>query len=102
MTQEYVRAVNEQGLGYGDLKTAARASLEYAFLPGDSLWQPHKLGVAARPCLPNPAAETCRMLLAKSEKARMQAGLEAQFDSFEREALAALEPAATGSQTAPS
>jgi adenosine deaminase len=32
MTQEYVRAVREQGLGYAALKRIARAGLEHAFL----------------------------------------------------------------------
>jgi adenosine deaminase len=32
MTEQYVRAVVDQGLSYGDLKTAARNALEYSFI----------------------------------------------------------------------
>lgn len=32
LTNEYQRAVTEQGMGYADLKTLARASIEYAFI----------------------------------------------------------------------
>src|SRR5215472_4637481 len=38
MTQEYQRAVEAYGLSYPQLKKMARASLEYSFLPGKSLW----------------------------------------------------------------
>src|SRR5581483_7865086 len=38
MTQEYMRAVTEQGLSYVDLKQMARVSLAHSFLPGASLW----------------------------------------------------------------
>jgi adenosine deaminase len=38
LTHEYVRAAEEQGLSYFDLKQMARTSLEHAFLAGDSLW----------------------------------------------------------------
>jgi hypothetical protein len=47
LTNEYLRAVTEQGLNYADLKAAARASLEYAFLPGASLWAAPRTPVAA-------------------------------------------------------
>jgi adenosine deaminase len=38
MTGEYLRAVTDQNLGYLDLKTLSRNSLEYSFLPGASLF----------------------------------------------------------------
>ena len=88
MTQEYVRAVREQGLRYPDLKTAARASLEYAFLPGASLWRSRQLGVAVAACTPDFGAAACRTLLAASEKARLEASLETQLDGFEQAQLA--------------
>ena len=34
MTHEYVRAVQDFGLGYSDLKHMARESLEHSFLAG--------------------------------------------------------------------
>ena len=39
LTHEYARAVEEQGLGYLDLKRSARNSLEHSFLPGESLYR---------------------------------------------------------------
>ena len=38
LTNEYVRAVEDYGLTYADLKQIVRNSLEYDFLPGTSLW----------------------------------------------------------------
>jgi len=38
LTHEYEKAVEEQGLGYLDLKNMARTSLEHSFIPGESLW----------------------------------------------------------------
>ena len=79
LTNEYLRAVTEQGLGYGDLKAAARASLEYAFLPGPSLWAAPRTPVAA--CArPGPA---CDAFLAGSRKAAAQWRLEREFERFE-------------------
>ncbi len=38
LTHEYVKAAEEQGLSYVDLKQMARAAFEHTFLPGESLW----------------------------------------------------------------
>jgi adenosine deaminase len=38
LTHEYARAVESYDLGYADLKEIVRNSLEYSFLPGQSLW----------------------------------------------------------------
>src|SRR6185503_1462341 len=38
ISREYLKAAQEHGLGYLQLKTMARTSLQYAFLPGGSLW----------------------------------------------------------------
>jgi len=79
LTNEYLRAVTEQGLTYADLKAAARASLEHAFLPGPSLWASPRAPVAA--CAkPGPA---CEAFLAGSRKATAQWRLEREFDAFE-------------------
>ena len=88
MTNEYVRAVREQGLRYPDLKAVARASLEYSFIPGASLWRDHAYGSAAPACAGGFAAAPCRTFLAANEKARAQADLETRFDAFEQAALA--------------
>lgn len=89
MTNEYLRAATEQGLRYGELKSLARASLEYAFLPGASLWQDGAVGTRAAACRAVaagtvPSAGPCAALLAGSDKAREQWRLEADFAAFER------------------
>jgi adenosine deaminase len=83
MTNEYRRAVVEQGLGYTDLKELARASLEYAFVPGASLWRDGRFGAAVSVCSASRAGRRCKAFLASSEKARLQADLEDRFDRFE-------------------
>ena len=88
MSREYERAVEEQGLRYADLKAAARASLEYAFLSGASLWQsgaPGKFVVECADAVPSEAREepVCSGLLARSDKARAQWRLERELAAFE-------------------
>ncbi|HEV2704374.1 MAG TPA: hypothetical protein VGV59_00535 [Pyrinomonadaceae bacterium] len=92
MTREYLKAAEEQGLGYMQLKAFARASLEHSFVGGASLWRDARRLVMvdacadARPENGAPAArEACRQLLAGSEKARLQWELERAFAEFERE-----------------
>ena len=80
MTNEYLRGAVEQGLGYADLKAMARASLEYAFLPGKSLWA--SAGGPAAACAK--AGKTCDAFLAKSPKAAAQWRLEREFEAFEK------------------
>lgn len=80
MTNEYLRAATEHGLRYVDLKAMARDSLEYAFLPGASLWTSKAVRVQA--CADTGAA--CDAFLAKSAKATAQWRLERDFEAFER------------------
>lgn len=79
MTNEYLRAAVEQGLRYVDLKAMARDSLEYAFLPGDSLWAAPRIPVKA--CAK--AGPACDAFLAKSPKAAAQWRLERDLGTFE-------------------
>ncbi len=79
LTNEYLRAVTEQGLTYADLKAAARASLDYAFLPGASLWASGHTPTAA--CAK--AGPACDRFLAASRKATAQWRLEREFEAFE-------------------
>lgn len=79
LTHEYLRAVTEHGLGYGDLKALARESLEHAFLPGESLWASGRAPAAA--CAR--AGPACDAFLAKSRKATAQWRLEREFEAFE-------------------
>ncbi|MFK0214412.1 adenosine deaminase [Streptomyces sp. NPDC090298] len=92
ITHEYAYASRTYGLGYRDLKDLARASLEYAFLPGKSLWQGNPTRDGYRltgPCrgerpgtaAPRPA---CRRLLDTSAKATAEWRQEAAFTAFER------------------
>jgi adenosine deaminase len=88
LTNEYRRAATEQGLSYRDLKMLARNSLEYAFLPGASLWQSNRPGETVEACAASVPGTVgpegaCRALLDGSERARLQWELEAQFRNFE-------------------
>ena len=88
LTQEFVRAIRDFGLGYHDLKTLARNSLTYSFLPGDSLWddgpwddgRPRSYVDACEE-----AGAACAAFLAGSEKARAQWRLEAAFAAYEED-----------------
>ena len=92
LTHEYMRATASYGLHYADLKQLSRNSLTYSFLPGDSLWRVSGDGVAsacAATALGVPAEGACAGFLARSEKARAQWQLEAEFRLFEHKLAAA-------------
>ncbi|MCI3179483.1 adenosine deaminase [Caulobacter sp. CCUG 60055] len=87
MTNEYMRAVREQGLRYPALKEIIRNSLQYAFIPGPSLWRSRVGGAAVAAC-PAPAKSpdaACSRFLDTSPKARLQWRLEQDLAKFERE-----------------
>lgn len=84
MSNEYVRAVTQQGVRYPDLKEMTRASLEYAFVPGGSLWRGHRFGQPVEPCAASLTDAKCVAFLNGNEKARLQARLETRLDAFER------------------
>ncbi|MGN9789673.1 adenosine deaminase family protein [Streptomyces sp. OZ13] len=83
--QEYSRAARTYGLGYPELKDLARASLEYAFLPGRSLWRPDPARKGFRPVEECRAAYSarCARLLAANPKARLEWQQEQSFRVFE-------------------
>ena len=88
LSNEYLRAARDYGLTYPDLKRLARNSLEYSFLPGESLWRSNAPYALARACsadAPGTQApsESCGQLLKRSERAREQWRLEAAFAEFE-------------------
>ncbi|MDT3724629.1 adenosine deaminase [Streptomyces sp. DSM 41972] len=92
ISHEYRYAADTYGLSYPELKDLARASLEYAFLPGASLWRgnPTRDGYRpvsacqdARPGAGRPGAD-CRRLLDASPKATAQWEQERAFQQFER------------------
>ena len=82
MTNEYLRAVTEQGLRYRDLKQIARDGLHYAFLQGPSLWRDRAGGAMVTPCA-LPDAPACKAFLATSPKAERQWRLERDLKIFE-------------------
>ncbi|HWR36737.1 MAG TPA: adenosine deaminase [Clostridia bacterium] len=91
MTREYIKAVEEQGLDYLTLKKMARTSLQYAFLPGTSLWQDARKFTVVKDCaVDRPMSRNisagCQKFLAASEKARQQWRLEASYAEFETQA----------------
>ena len=90
LTAEYQRAVTTYDLGYGDLKTMARAALQHGFLPGDDLWlgpDDFRPGAACgkdRPGAAQPRTSPCRALLRASRKAKAEWDQEGGFARFER------------------
>ena len=82
MTNQYMRAVQEQGLDYATLKRLARNSLEYSFAEGQSLWMGHDYSKAVGACA-NPFASECVTFLAANTKARIEWRLEKRLLDFE-------------------
>ncbi len=76
-------------LTYADLKQLVRASLEYSFLPGASLWRERDvLASAVSDCDSDPLGDdqpssSCAAFLGTSEKAKQQWELERRFAAFE-------------------
>ena len=89
MTAEFVRAVEDQGLTYGELKTMARNSLEHSFLAGKSLWANGKSFQRAFACSKDAASVAhisagCEGFLKQNDKAATQWRLERAFSEFEK------------------
>ncbi len=87
ISREYLKAAEDHGLGYLQLKTMSRNGLQYAFLPGASLWADAKKFISVTQCkLPRSGSMSsgCSQFLASSEKARLQWKLEEEFTKFER------------------
>ncbi len=85
---EYRRAALDQHLGYRQLKTMARDSLQHAFLPGAPLWASVATVTPAAACaggapIGTAPSAACQQLLADSERARLQWKLEQRFLAFE-------------------
>jgi hypothetical protein len=88
ISREYLKAAEEHGLGYGRLKAMARNSLQYAFLPGASLWADARRFIPTAQCardipVRGATSKDCKQFTAASEKARLQWKLEEEFKSFE-------------------
>lgn len=88
LTMEFVRAVRTYSLSYSDVKELARNSLEYAFLPGKSLYLGHRFDrlqpafadVRTPAWKPSPAAGR---QMQQSDKLRVQIRLERALTAFE-------------------
>jgi len=90
ISREYLKAAEDHGLGYIQLKTMARTSLQYAFLPGTSLWANSKTFTPVAQCagdisMTREASTGCKQYLAGSEKANLQWKLEQDFKTFENQ-----------------
>ncbi|QDH25986.1 adenosine deaminase [Neokomagataea tanensis] len=83
LTKEYTRAALTYNLDYADLKRLSRTGLEYAFLPGESLWQDHTIGKMIKACSADLLSPACRTFVRASDKASAQWSLERQFQAFE-------------------
>ena len=87
LSNEYQLAVQRYALKYEDLKRLARNSLEYSFLPGQSLWQSPRYTAVASACATDtpatPLSKSCTTFLKESDHARAQWQLEADFAVFE-------------------
>lgn len=89
ISREYLKAAQEQGLGYVQLKTMARNSLNFAFISGSSLWSDSRKFVPVAQCTADVAtmkltSSGCKQYISGSEKAKLQWQLEADFKAFER------------------
>jgi hypothetical protein len=89
ISREFLRAADDQGLGYLQLKTMARNSLQYAFIAGGSLWSDARRFAPIAQCRQEFATMTltsssCRQYLDSNEKAKLQWILEEEFRRFEK------------------
>ena len=89
LSREFLKAAEEQGLGYLQLKTMARNSLHYAFIAGESLWSDGRKFIPVAQCARDAedmklTTNSCRQFMAANEKARLQWQLEEDFNAFER------------------
>jgi adenosine deaminase/adenosine deaminase CECR1 len=88
LSEQFLLAVRRYRLSYGSLKTMARNSLEYSFLPGQSLWASDSYRTRINACRSRWAPSTgCKAFLASSAKARQQWQLEMDLDRFEQHPL---------------
>jgi adenosine deaminase len=85
MTMEYLRAVQDQGLEYRELKQMARNSLEYAFEDGLSLFSDPARRIPVRECAEGWETRACDRYVAANGRAGLQRELERSFIRFEAE-----------------
>jgi adenosine deaminase len=88
ISREFLKAAEDHGLGYVQLKTMARTSLQFAFIAGGSLWSDGRKFVPVPQCAKDfstvkLSSSDCKQYVASSEKAKLQWKLEEEFRSFE-------------------
>lgn len=87
ISREYLRAAEEQGLGYVELKKMVRTSLQHVFIPDGSLWSDARKFLPVSQCAKDVPgvrlSNSCQQYLAGSEKARLQWKLEEDLKAFE-------------------
>ncbi len=91
ITQEYLAAFTDQKLDYTVLKHMARASLQHAFVEGDSLWAQRDdftrpVSACAQDMLGQEATSAgCQAFLSAHKRAALQWKLETQLATFENQ-----------------
>ncbi|HVQ37669.1 MAG TPA: hypothetical protein VMS31_09050, partial [Pyrinomonadaceae bacterium] len=90
ISREYLKAAQDHGLGYVQLKTMARTSLQYAFIPGASLWANSRTFTPVVECArdistPGEPSPACKQYLSASQKANLQWKLEQDLKTFENQ-----------------
>lgn len=88
LSHEYRLAIQRYGLHYRDLKQLARNSLQYSFLPGQSLWATPRFSRMQSACRADQPASAllspgCASFLRANERARAQWALEQEYARFE-------------------
>jgi adenosine deaminase len=85
MTNELVTAVTSYGLTYGDVVSLQRNSLEYSFLPGQSLWEDTSSWRMSPLCRNSPKdqpSSRCLTFLKSSKKAELEWNYEKSLEKF--------------------
>ena len=90
ISREFLKAAEDQGLGYIQLKMMARNSLQYAFIAGDSLWSDGRKFAPVAQCAQDIVvlkltSNGCRQYVNGSERAKLQWQLEDEFRAFEKQ-----------------
>jgi adenosine deaminase/adenosine deaminase CECR1 len=88
LTNEYVMAARRYNLSYENLKTLARNSVAYSFLPGASMWADTSSFSRIAECandMPGEVSADCGAFLKGNTKAWQEWRLESEFDEFERQ-----------------
>jgi adenosine deaminase len=89
LTEQYVKAVSSYQFSYTIVKSLARNSITYSFLPGQSLWKDRNYRDMHAACATDKVdreqlSSSCQDFLSNSEKATLQWKLEKQFSDFEK------------------